>query len=219
MDETKDILAKIESILGARIAEDGTLNIHYDYSCYTEARNVLHQVRSNQKELRALKREINQICKEIRAEYASKRTMVGKGVGAGLATAFLGRKTVGGFNSIKRDGLRDEKDAALVPYENLKLTIDNIIHQLDDVKHNVEMSEEYADKPSKSRARRPNTKQANQIRRKEDRFYAFMDDEVQGPFDLNEIGALVKAAAIGADTQLCVEGEHDWHPMSHFFDV
>ncbi len=145
--------------------------------------------------------------------------MVGKGVGAGIAGAFLGRKTVGGFNAIKRHSLRDAKDAALAPYEDLKVTIDRIVHQLDDVKHNIEMSEEYANKPAKKRTKKADGKQEDSVQKKEARFYAFMGGQVRGPFDLQEIGALVKADAISTDTQLCVEGEQDWHPMSHFFDV
>lgn len=214
METSEDFLVKIEDILGARIGQDGTLSLRCQFNNYEEARAELHRVRRSQKELRALKRQINQICKEIRAEYTSKRTMVGKGVGSGLAAGFFGRKAVGSYNALKRDDLRREKDAELAPYEDLKHTVDNIVHNLDEMKHKIEMSDEYANKPQKGRAKKDSA-----IKRKKQKFFAHLSGEVRGPFDELEIGALLKAASIDATTLLCSEGEEDWHPVSHFFEV
>ena len=44
------------------------------------------------------------------------------------------------------------------------------------------------------------------------RFYAFVNDEVKGPYTLEQLHALHDAAAITESTQVCREGGEEWQP-------
>lgn len=48
------------------------------------------------------------------------------------------------------------------------------------------------------------------------RFYVHLDNEVKGPFTAPELEGLAKAGVLKDNTQLCIEGENDWHPVYRF---
>jgi hypothetical protein len=42
------------------------------------------------------------------------------------------------------------------------------------------------------------------------RFFCFIQDKVEGPFNLVELAGLLRAKHLDADTPLCVEGTEEW---------
>jgi len=191
------------------------------FSNYTEAKDALAGLRKAQKELRALKRDVNAEMGQVRSDFQSKGVAVGKGIGTMVAGGLLGKKSVGKVNASRRDDVRRQKEIALTPYADTKNWIDDLIHTLDQAKHQVEMSKEYQEKPVKKRAtKKVASKRAKKLLvLKEPKFFIFLDEKIKGGFTVDELEPLFKAEVINQDTLLCNEGEEDWHPLSHFFEV
>lgn len=221
MSEIEDYLVQIEKIIGSEFS-DG--QIHLDFSCedYEGARKLLHDFRTMQKELRALKRDINQTIKGIRSEFTTERLMVGKSLGSAFAAGLLGRRAVGSYNAAKRDDLRVERDDAIAPFNALKGIVDDVIHQLDKGKFEIESSETYKNKPSR-KVKKPNSarepKGVSTLQQKSKRYFINLSGDIKGPMAIEQIEGLLAADVVDKATLICVEGEIDWHPLEHFFEV
>ena len=104
-----------------------------EVSTADEAKAMLKSCREYQKQLRQLKKEANLDIKAIRehnrnliAEASRKQHFV---VGS-----LFGRKTAGSLRADNKRALAAQRDDAIRPYQNIKLTIDDIINQLDQAK-------------------------------------------------------------------------------------
>jgi hypothetical protein len=102
-------------------------------SSISEAKEALSLARDAQKQLRGLKREVNQDMKAIRAEYRQKSANAASGTSAVLTIAGK-KKLAGQARADAKRRLRRERDAVLKPYEDVKLVIDDMIDQLDGAK-------------------------------------------------------------------------------------
>jgi len=94
-----------------------------------EAKQQLAEIRLLQKKLRQTKREINADIKEIRADYRAKIARV-------RPSLFAGSKKTDQRRDVARQkrSLREEQDETIAPYDQLKLSIDNILLTLDKTK-------------------------------------------------------------------------------------
>ena len=75
--------------------------------------------------------------KQIRAIYKDRIA----NAGSGMSTAFRvfgKRKLAGSISADAKRAERAERDRTLAPYDNIKHTIDDVIHQLDDAKFRLE---------------------------------------------------------------------------------
>lgn len=182
----------------------------------------MKNLRNTQKELRALKKEANQAVREIRSDYSTQKTMVGKGIVSAVAAGLLGRRTVGSFNSIKRDSLRNARDDAIAPFEELKNVIDRTIHQIDMQKHKLESSDLYKNKPAPKKPKldqKTAPPRSSVLKAKKKRYFVNLKGEIKGPLTVEQIEVLLATEVADRNTLACVEGEIDWHPLRHFFEV
>ncbi len=99
-----------------------------------EAKHHKARITQVQKQLRLIKKEIGVTKKTINAAHASESTKVGKGIKAGLAAGFFGKKNMGKVNAVQRDNIRRNKLNMIQPYDNVIHLIDNILVQLDGIK-------------------------------------------------------------------------------------
>ena len=121
---------RIEDCLGAKFEGD-KLGFHIGAEDVEDAKLKKKLMVQQQKELRQIKREINQDMKTIRADY--------KQQSANAQPSFLG-VFVGGKGYAKnqvakqRREIKQKREAALQPYEKIKLKIDSLILYLDRAK-------------------------------------------------------------------------------------
>jgi hypothetical protein len=161
--------------------------------------------------LRLLKQEVSATISVASSEFTTARTAVGKSVGASIAAGFFGRKTVGRINAARRDDLRRGQLQAVVPYENLKNIIDQILAKLDLVKGRIELSPEYQIRPEKPRKPSP-VVQAPASPAPAKRYYVYLQNEVKGFYLHEQLLALRDTGTIKQDTQCCLEGTEQWTP-------
>ncbi len=135
-----------------------------------------------------------------------------------FATGLLGRRAVGGFNAVKRDSLRIDRDNEIAPYTELKNIIDDIIHQIDKQKYAIESSDIYRNKP-KPKPKSQKRDRKSGLSEKARRYFVNLQGDIKGPLTTEQIEGLLAADVADENTLLCVEGEHDWHPMKHFFEL
>jgi len=207
---------RIAAILGGQL-RNGVVRLDCSWKDYKQAKVLLSNLRRMQKDLRALKRDVSAIIRQLTSEYTTARVSVGKGAGTAIAGLFVSKKAIGKANALRRDELRRSKEHAIAPYRSLKGNIDDVIHKLETIKHDIEGSAEYQVRPA-ARNRTRVSKQ-RQLTTKSQRYFVLLDDKVKGPFSTEELEGLVKASVADANTQLCLEGEEDWHPLSHFFEI
>ena len=116
-----------------QIKELGFDRMEIRASSLAEAKAALTKVRSLQKQLRQIKRNINLDMKAIRAEYRQKSSDA-----AAFSSAFLTgvgkRKAAGKRRADAKRRLQAERDRKLAPYDNLKLMIDDLLTQMDNAK-------------------------------------------------------------------------------------
>lgn len=180
---------------------------------YEEAKAMNARIREAEGDLRALKRDINHHMKQIRAHFSAESTNVGNDLSSVIIGVAVGQKARGRSNSIRRQQLKAEKAQALEPYEKAKVIIDDFAHELASLKHELSDSG-LLKKPSTTKT----AKKASRLKLKVKGHYAHLDGVVKGPFSVSDIEALLKAGVADGETLFCVEGEEDWHPLSHFFD-
>jgi hypothetical protein len=142
MSDFQTYVEKIEDILGARFTDEGVLDlkISYDAENPKGLKNCVADIRLKQKALRMVKRDINRAIQSIQHEYQNKQALVGKGWRAIFATMFVGARAVGRYNTLNRVDIRTEKASEIEPYTRLKDAVDQLLYQLDRVKHNAELA-------------------------------------------------------------------------------
>ena len=116
-----------------QLSELGLDHMEIFVSSLAEAKAALAKVRSLQKQLRQIKRNINLDMKAIRAEYRRRASTAAAGSSA-IASLFGKRKLAGQMRADEKRRLNAERDRKLSPYEDLKLTIDNLLVQMDAAK-------------------------------------------------------------------------------------
>jgi hypothetical protein len=214
MSTPQEYIRRISLIVGDEIS-DGEFDFQIAWSNYAEGKAQLTRIRTMQKEIRLLKKDINATISKIRSEFISERTSVGKdsGFGSFLAGAFFGRRNIGRRNAVRRDGLRREQIDTLEPYDSVKLLIDQIIYQLDTVKGRIELSPEYQIRtPQAAPTKPPPLPLPAPLTR---RFFVFIAEQVKGPYTIEQLQALHDASSITDDTPCCPEGTEAWTSYLH----
>ena len=107
-------------------------------STIAEAKEFLREIRRLQKELRQIKRNINLDIKAYRAEYR-RRSSSAASTSSAVLSLFGKRRTAGRLRAEEKRRLARERDRAIAPYESLKLTIDDLIVQLDSAKDQLQI--------------------------------------------------------------------------------
>jgi len=87
--------------------------------------------------LSEMKRNVNLEMKTIRSAYRE-RMSTAASTSAGIVTLFGKRKLAGQLRADEKRRLSRERDKALRPYENVKLTIDDLLVQMDSAKTKLE---------------------------------------------------------------------------------
>jgi len=116
-----------------QISDLGLDKLTISASSAAEAKASMTPVRSLQQQLRQIKRYIDQDMKTIRAEYRDKSSTAASS-SSSLLSAFGKRKLAGQVRADAKRRLSAQRDQQLKPYENLKLTIDDVLFQLDSAK-------------------------------------------------------------------------------------
>ena len=140
MSSFESHVAQIEVILGVKISDDGVLdfNVKCDHSSEEDRKRCLSDIRLKQKALGMVKRDISHTIKNITHEYQDQNASVGKGIGSFFATMFAGSRAVGRYNALARSDIRNKKIDRTEPYRKLKAAVDQILYELDRVKHKIE---------------------------------------------------------------------------------
>lgn len=127
---------QIEQVLGVSLTSGSTL----EWNCenVAEAKIVKKRLVLMQRELRAIKASVNQEMKSIRTEYNNRISGVSSGLDKGAMSLVFGRKTGGRYSTLKKQGLRNERDRVLAPYQSTKDRIDRLILSIDQEKLNLD---------------------------------------------------------------------------------
>jgi len=122
-------MARVEDVLGGEF-DNGQLKLSLSWDTVDEAMLLKKKIINQQKQLRQIKREINLDMKNIRASYKQASDNVQPSFLSVFASRGASKKSV----ADQRRKLRAKRDRELEPYNNTKLTIDNILLQLDGAK-------------------------------------------------------------------------------------
>lgn len=117
-------------------AQIGALGLHelrFTASSVAEAKQELARCRKLQSELRQVKKSLNLEIKSIRVSYQDHVANAGELTG-GLFSLFGKRGVAGRVRAEAKRGARRDRDAAIASYRDLKISIDELIHQLDSAK-------------------------------------------------------------------------------------
>ena len=77
--------------------------------------------------------------RQVSSEFASRRIMIGKGLGAGLAAGFVGPRTMGKVNAVRRNAARVAQLEAVAPFNEAAEKVDALIAQLDGFKNEIDL--------------------------------------------------------------------------------
>jgi hypothetical protein len=132
-----DYIQTINAIVGDDVT-DGEIKIKLNWADRVEAKAALNRIRLMQTELRTLRQQLVSDASSIRSDVDSKRTAVGKSLGARFAAGFLGRHDTGNEHPSTRDDLSRQEIAAVEPYEDVKRLIDAIMSALDQTKGKID---------------------------------------------------------------------------------
>lgn len=135
MATVKEYQNRIAAALGAQ-KWGAKMAVSWNYDDAAGARLVLKDLRLKQKELRQIKKEINYDTKAIRQSYQEKIAAVGSG--AGLSGFLIGKQRAASMKADQKRKLSKQRDQAIAPYNDLKLTIDRALHQMDGAKLEIE---------------------------------------------------------------------------------
>lgn len=126
----QDYLNRVQAVVNK-------LKPQIDYSTIQNAKHSVKLIRNAQKELRAIKKQVNDVMKKIRADYAEQAQKGGGGFSTALRIAGK-KKAAGQLNTKVKQQLKQKQEKALEPYEKVKSAIDSSILQLDSVKVQIE---------------------------------------------------------------------------------
>jgi rubrerythrin len=116
-----------------QIKDLGLERMEIKASSIAEAIDALKRTRGLQKELRQIKRNIDLDMKTIRADYGQRMSTAASASSA-IVTLFGKRKLAGQLRADEKRHLRLERDRTLQPYESIKLTVDDLLVQMDSAK-------------------------------------------------------------------------------------
>ena len=140
-----------------QIKELGLEHMEIKASSIGEAKDTLRRIRNVQKQLRQIKRTINLDMKNIRSDYSQKTSTA-----ASTSSAIVGllgkRKLAGQMRADEKRRLRMERDRTLQPYESIKLTIDDLLIQMDSAKDQLQAFIEEAKLEEQSKKQATSTK-------------------------------------------------------------
>lgn len=108
-------------------------NVKLSIGSVAEAKATIKDLVQSQKALRQIKKEIDLDIKTIRAGYASRMSTAGAGA-SNVLTIFGQRKAAGSARADAKRKLKAEQDRQIAPYQQVKLTIDDMINQMDRAK-------------------------------------------------------------------------------------
>ena len=129
MPSVSDFTRQIDSIDFSSL--EGT------FSSTSEARALLKLAREYQRQLRQIKKSVTLEVKTIRAEYRDKVANAGSVVGG--AFSLFGKRGMGGrIRADAKRGMVRERDSVIAPYEQVKLVIDDYVHEIDNIKNQIE---------------------------------------------------------------------------------
>lgn len=114
----------------------GKWNIEFEFNTPNEAKQVLTGIRMKQKQLQQVKKMLSM---EIKAIQQSYRNEVAKVQPSSLLSLFGGKGKAKSLAADQKRQIARSRDKAISPYEELKLTIDNILMRMDGLKMQVEM--------------------------------------------------------------------------------
>jgi hypothetical protein len=124
-------IVNVQAILGSAYNNG---NISFRWSTPQEAKQYIALIRQMQKEIKLVKHDVTQAKKQIHAQYAAKKTQIGKGLGAGIETFMFGAKNVGKVNALARQNVRNQELKALEPYVQAERFISDVLTKLDGFK-------------------------------------------------------------------------------------
>jgi hypothetical protein len=213
MATPQEYLEQIERIVGDDLS-DGEINLRLTWNDYTEGKAHIDNIRAMQRHLRQLKKEVTAEVSGLKSHFIGQKASVGTSIGAGLAGLFLGRRTVGRFNAANREDLRRAQIQSVAPYEDVKRTIDQILHFLDGCKSQIERSAEYQNRSRQQPRPRP-TAAPPAPATDPLRIFAHIGDQVKGPYTADQLIALHDAGALANESLVWIEGSQEWFPLGN----
>jgi len=117
----------------SQIKELGLDHLERHVSSPVEAKATLTKLRSLQKQLRQIKRNINLNMKAIRAEYRE-RASTAAAMSSTVVSLLGKRKLAGQMRADEKRRLSAERDRRLESYDRLKLMIDELLTEMDAAK-------------------------------------------------------------------------------------
>ncbi len=209
-----EYMARIKRVMGIPAGQDST-TLHLTWNNREEGKALIQRIREMQKELRLIKQEVTATISAVKSEFASARTQVGKGFGAGLAAGFFGRKAMGSVNASEKDRLRRKQADFVRPYEAAKHEIDQFLATLDRFKGKIELSPEYRVAESKAQAKVLAPWALSALPpRAAPKYFVFLNEDVKGPYTKSQLATLLDAGTITPETQVCPEGTEEWRFLS-----
>ena len=123
----------------ARVAQamgnaEGAFRLEVSISTVKAAKDTLTDIRQMQKELRQIRSEVIQEQKVLRQGYAAQSDSAEPG----CLSMFLGKGAMRSDRASKRRNIRSGRDVALQPYENIRLSINDMLTQMDGAKIQIQ---------------------------------------------------------------------------------
>jgi hypothetical protein len=143
MRTSSDFITAICQILGTEVFDNQIVYPRFHWDNPQEGKQVLLRIKRMQNQLRRLKRQVNFELSSVQSQFMMHRLEVGTSFISGSASLVLGRSSVGRIHTATRQDIRRAQLEAIKPYKNLKRIIDEVLHQLSDVKYQVEVSSGY----------------------------------------------------------------------------
>lgn len=125
---------QISEILGVPYHR-GKWNLEFEFNTPNEAKQVLTVIRMKQKQLQQVKKMLGM---EIKAIQQSYRNEIAKVQPNALLSLFGGKGKARSLAADQKRRIAGDRDRAISPYENLKLTINNMLVSMDGMKIQVE---------------------------------------------------------------------------------
>ncbi len=130
-----------------------------------EAKSLVKAIRESQRELRKIKREVNQEMKGVRVEYArASRQITNNSTALTMFTKGAWNKGVRASTRMQRQKLMENRDNILAGYDELKYLIDKQITELDGVKDSTQVA--IAEAKERQKVERVAEKTGNQAAKK-----------------------------------------------------
>jgi F0F1-type ATP synthase membrane subunit b/b' len=132
-----------------QVSDLGLDHMEIGASSLAEGKAALADVRRLQKELRQIKRNVNLEMKTVRTQYKARIAAAGTSGWTGLLAMGRGGSR---YRASEKRRVRAERDSKLAPYDEVKLTIDDLLVQMDGAKLQLQefieeaKAEEKADK-------------------------------------------------------------------------